>query len=65
MEKRDLGVQEEDEDRDILVCRQKELKDAVTLAEGPDQTFSTLSEDIIKGGLSKTIIDNPILELFR
>ena len=56
-EKEELGVEEEDEERDILVCRQVELADAVTLPvlqryTDEDSLLKGLKEDIKKGALN-------------
>ena len=51
-----------EEDREILVCRAEELKDAVTLPvlqanSKTDKMMQMLREDIIKGRLRKELED--------
>ena len=69
-EKEELGVEEEEEDREILLCRMEELTDAVTLpivqrhTEG-DEILQQLVEDINKGKLRKGLGHSGYKECFQ
>ena len=56
-ERDELGIEEEEEDQEILVCRQEELVDAITLPmlrehTKTDKVLATLLEDVKAGRLS-------------
>ena len=69
-EKEELGIEEEDEDREVLVCRQEELTDAVTLPilqryTQQDKTLSQLVESIKTGRLQKDLASSGFKECFH
>ena len=69
-EREELGVEEEEEDAEILVCRAEELTDAVTLPvlqhhSKMDKLMKMLREDIIKGRLRKELEDKGFKECFQ
>ena len=69
-EREEWGIEDEEEDREILVCRMEELTDAVTMPilqrhTKADKILQQLQEDINKGRLRKELGHSGYKECFQ